>query len=366
MRLALPLFAAVLLAACASSGPSRDPSRPHPSGQPDTGAVAVAETWITPERREDELDSLATWPAEDGRTWLLASAKNVHQLVLFDADTGERLRAIGRRGQGEGEFLRPNGVFVLGDLLFVSERDNRRVQMLQLPDLQPLGSFGEGELRSPYGLWAHEPDPGVIELYVTDSFMDGARFDVVPPLDQLDRRLRRYRIDADGPGRPQARSQGVFGATDPDTALRMVESLAGDPAHDRLLVADEDRRHATALRGYRLDGRRGGGDIGPGVFEAEPEGLALWACTADSGYWIAADQLHPLTIFRVFDRATLAPRGSFTGTVTAGTDGIALHASATARFPAGALFAVHDDRAVAAFDLRDIARALQLDPACLE
>ena len=45
---------------------------------------------------------------------------------------------------------------------------------------------------------------------------------------------------------------------------------------------------------------------------------------------------------------------------------MALHASGTARFPAGVLFAVHHDRAVAAFDLRDIAQALDLDPACLE
>jgi len=40
--------------------------------------------------------------------------------------------------------------------------------------------------------------------------------------------------------------------------------------------------------------------------------------------------------------------------------------NATARFTAGALFAVHDDRAVAAFDLRDIVQALRLDPDCLE
>ena len=79
-----------------------------------------------------------------------------------------------------------------------------------------------------------------------------------------------------------------------------------------------------------------------------------------------ADQLRPFTVFRVFDRESLAPRGAFSGQVTAWTDGVALHAAPTARFPQGALFAVHSDRAVAAFDLGDVARALDLDPACLQ
>ena len=123
-------------------------------------------------------------------------------------------------------------------------------------------------------------------------------------------------------------------------------------------------RHGTALREYTLEGRFTGGGVPPGTFQAEPEGIALWACTADTGYWIVADQLRPLTVFRVFDREDLTPRGAFSGQVTAWTDGVSLHAAPTARFPEGVLFAVHSDRAVAAFDLGDVARALDLDPAC--
>ena len=37
----------------------------------------------------------------------------------------------------------------------------------------------------------------------------------------------------------------------------------------------------------------------------------------------------------------------------------------TERFPAGALYAVHDDRAVSAFELGEVVRALGLDPACV-
>ena len=364
MRPALPFVAALLLAACAT--PRVPVIATGPATPPPAEVATVPERYVTIENPDDELDSLATWPTEDGAVWLIATAKNTHELVVFDADSGEQLRGVGRRGSGEGEFLRPNGVFVHGDLLLVSERDNRRVQMLSLPGFRSLGSFGEGLLRSPYGLWAHEPEPGELQVYVTDNFMDGADFRTVPPLSQLDRRVHRFRIDLQAGDPPQAHHLGAFGDNAPATALHIVESLHGDPAHDRLLVADEDARQGTALREYTLDGRFTGGGLQPGTFLAEPEGIALWACTAGTGYWIAVDQLRPLTVFRVFDRVSLAPRGAFSGQVTAWTDGVVLHAASTARFPAGALFAVHSDRAVAAFDLRDVARALDLDPACIQ
>src|SRR3546814_19474980 len=104
--------------------------------------------------------------------------------------------------------------------------------------------------------------------------------------------------------------------------------------------------------------------MGAGTVEAEAEGVALWSCTPDIGYWVAADQRYPQTHFLLFERESLAPRGSFMGEVTAHTDGIALHAAATTAFPYGALFAVHDDEAVAAFALGDVVRALALDPPC--
>ncbi len=144
----------------------------------------------------------------------------------------------------------------------------------------------------------------------------------------------------------------------------MVESIAGDPAHDRLLIADEDRRVGSTLREYDLSGQRYLGRSLP-VFKGDAEGVALWACTADGGYWIAVDQVRP-SEFRVYDRRTLAPAGTFSGHAVADTDGIVLQQDASPRFPAGALFAQHDNVAVAAFDLRDVVHALRLDPACAE
>jgi 3-phytase len=66
----------------------------------------------------------------------------------------------------------------------------------------------------------------------------------------------------------------------------------------------------------------------------------------------------------VFDRVSLASLGAFAGRVTANTDGVWLQQGGTAAFPDGVFFAVHDDRGVAAFDWRDIARALGLRQRC--
>ena len=44
--------------------------------------------------------------------------------------------------------------------------------------------------------------------------------------------------------------------------------------------------------------------------------------------------------------------------MTANTDGIWLEQRGNARFPEGEYYALHDDQAVAAFDMRDVGKAL--------
>ncbi|NUS60767.1 MAG: phytase [Lysobacter sp.] len=328
--------------------------------------VTVPERYISVETPTEELDSLATWPADDGMTWLIATGKSSHRLTVYDAEDGTRLREFGSEGSGPGQFNRPNGIAVYGDHLFVVERDNHRVQVLKLPDFTFVGTFGEEQLRSPYGLWVNETEPGELEVYVTDSFMYGKQFDEVPPLEELNQRVRRYRVQFDQAGRLRANYGGAFGDTKPDSALRMVESIAGDRANDRLLIADEDRRHESTLREYSFSGQYTGRSLPQDSFGAEAEGVVLWTCPGGGGYWIAVDQLAPLTLFHLFDRVTLEPRGTFRGATTAHTDGVALHAASMPHFPGGALFAVHDDKAVAAFDLRDVATALNLSKDCVD
>jgi 3-phytase len=327
-----------------------------------TSIAVVRESWTSIPVEGEEIDSLALWPSGGGHAWLVASAKLGQRLLVFDADSGVRIGASGGPGDGPGQFRRPNGVAVAGDLLFVVEREGRRVQVLHLPDFAALGDFGGNELQVPYGIWVDTSTPDTLTAYVTDSFMADFATRKLPPRERLAERVKRYEISVDPAGHLRSRYLGAFGDTGDAGALRMVESIAGDPVHGRLLVADEDRRVGSTLREYSIDGRYLGRSLPP--FEDDAEGMVLWPCGADGGYWIAVDQVDP-TRFRVFDRTTLAPVGSFTGRRTALTDGVTLQAEATARFPHGALFAQDRDHAVSAFDLGDVARRLRLAPACL-
>jgi 3-phytase len=364
ISLTAALALALLIAGCSAPG-GRDPSsQVMPARVFGAEAVPVREAFMTPETVQDEIDSVASWRSPGGQTWLIATAKETHRLVVYDGDTGETLRGVGARGERAGEFNRPNGIAVHGDLLFVVERDNHRVQVLRLPDFAPVGLVGAGQLRSPYGLWLRETAPSELEMLVTDSFMADYRTETVPPLSELDQRVKRYRLRFDGGTLVGTDYLGHFGDTTEAGALRMVESIAGDPAHDRLLIAEEDVRVGTTLRVYTLAGEYTRRSLPRDRFQAQAEGVALWTCDDGSGYWITTDQNSDLTVFHVFSRRELGYLGSFTGEKVALTDGIWLQQAPTARFPDGVLYAAHDDRGVGAFDWRDIAQALELRTTC--
>src|SRR5690606_4279744 len=245
----------------------------------------------------------------------------------------------GERGEGDGQFKRPNGVFVIDDVLLVVERDNRRVQGFALPSLEPLGHFGTDELVKPYGLWGDKADGGY-QLYVTDAYMageDAEGEDILPPFEELDERVKRYSFTVDGAD-IQGELAGAFGDTGEAGALRVVESLWGDPANNRLLVAEEDETYANEFKIYDLEGDFSG----------------------DGGWWVTTEQAKDVTTFHLFERDSLEHAGAFRGEMVANTDGIWLHQEPTRNFPQGAFYAVHDDQGMVAFDWRDIARTLEL------
>jgi hypothetical protein len=131
---------------------------------------------------------------------------------VFDATPAWNCAPSARKARGRASSSVPNGIAVQGDYLFVVERDNHRVQLLSLPDFKTIGTFGEKELRSPYGIWLTEKEPGELDVYITDSFMYGKKFDVVPPFDELNQRVRRYRVvfDQDGACVPSTRAPSAI------------------------------------------------------------------------------------------------------------------------------------------------------------
>lgn len=326
----------------------------------DAEPVVIEEHWLGTLEAADNVDSVATWHGPDGTHLLIATAKDTDLLQVFDAATGDPLRRIGGTGNALGRFLRPNGISVIDDLVVVVERDNRRVQVLSLPDFEPLGAFGAEQLQKPYGLWieAREDD---YRVFVTDAYeLPGER---TPPDAQLDRRLQMFSFSTGHAGAGFSASWlGAAGDTEGMGRLPKVESLFGDATHYRLLVADETESDAgRVLKVYNLDGGFAGEEVGRGVYLHEPEGIALYACDDGSGYWIGTDQHDDDNRFPVFDRETLDHVGSFAGAGVRNTDGIWLTRTAMPGLPRGAIYAVHDDGSVGAFRLEEVLDALDLD-----
>lgn len=369
-QLAVAAFAVQLLVACTAKAPdmAREDREPDEQAEVDPllsaagiAHAVVAESFVTAATPEENIDSPASWRAPDGTRWLVATAKATDRLVVYDGNTGRQVRMVGGSGTAPGQLQRPNGIAVIDDVALVVERDNHRVQVFALPSFEPLLVFGSDDLKQPYGLWARRLGDGY-EVIVSDNYMSPQDGDVPPPLAELDRRFKRYRLAPDG-GAWRAELVGTFGETGEAGAIRIAESVFGDEANDRLLLAEEDVATGTRLREYGLDGRYRGRDIGADLFKAQAEGMALAQCDGGKGYWIATDQFKDRSLFHVFDRATLRHLGAFAGNRTANTDGVWLDQGGDARFPEGVFYAVDDDQAVAAFDWRDIARALSL-PAC--
>lgn len=376
----VPFAALLLLAACSTTAPSAAPVMQAGHGkeadeqgkaallfsqhQADIAHAVVKEAWVSVAAPEDNVDSPASW-LQDGRLMVAATAKSTDQLIIYDGDTGRRLRTVGGSGTEPGRLRRPNGISIVEDsYAFVVERDNHRVQLFELPDFRPLAVFGERVLKKPYGLWVRKLEGGY-EVIVSDAYdlgEDANGEDILPPLEQLGQRLQRFAV-TQAAGNWSATALGGFGDTTAAGAIRVPESLFGDEANNRLLIAEEHIATGTGLREYTLDGKYTGRDVGAGIYKAQAEGIALMRCRDGSGWWLASDQFDDRTVFHLFERRTLEHAGSFVGNVTGLTDGVWLDERGDARFPQGVFYASHLDVAVSAFDWRDIAAALKL-PAC--
>jgi len=358
------------LSACAdppsSTNVSND-SLPSEAAAVGASVPTLAERYITAAAPALNIDSVATHSGTDGATWLFATAKEGHVIRVFDAATGVVVRDIGAAGSEPGQFSRPNGVIARDGLLVIVERDNRRVQVLGIPALTTLAVFGAEELVKPYGGYLEPLGADRYQLFVTDNYETAD--EQVPPESELGRRVHVWQlgVQRDAAGLPVAVTAAhtrTFGETAGPGVLRIVESIWGDPAHDRLLIAEEDPAGGIVLKGYTFAGRFNDEIVGAGIFRTQPEGIALYECAGGDGYWITTDQDLGRNVFHLFDRVSLVHVGAFQGAVTRNTDGIWLEQAPLPGFPDGAFFAVHDDQAVAAFDWREIETALGLPPQC--
>ena len=305
-----------LIASCSGDGEPAPPEGAATLSDEVAGVVAVAPqeiavldaVWETPRDTVDNIDSPAVWHGPAGEHWLLVTAKETDVIVAADASTGELLRRIGTTGTARGQMDRPNGLAVVDDFMFLVERDNARVQVFSLPDFMSIGTYGEGDLRIPYGIAIVPEEPGVYSTFITDNYEIAE--DTPPPDSLLYERVRHYRVTV-ADGTAQAALENTFGDTTGDGVLRIVESIASDHTHDRLLVAEETEG-ASMVKAYTLAGSFRGEIVPDTFFPNQAEGIALYECGGGrvlAGYGPGRRSEH-LPCVRPFDARTsrLVPR----------------------------------------------------------
>lgn len=360
------------------------------------------------------MDSLAVWhpsPSFSRTPWLIATAKATDALLIYDAATGSLIRRHSP-SEASAKMSRPNGVAKLEglDVICVIERDGHRAQLLGLPDLDLIATFGEAELKRPYGLsvltkGVTQVEGGGVqreyEIFVTDNYIreiekveapkEGEteeeqdkrksenRKRKVPPSDLLFERVKKFKITIETSSTTKKQQHRLiaskpdnhfvqhFGEVSGPGVLHKVESILVDPFHQTLLIADEIE-HAKNVKVYWLNGTFTGTIIGTGIFEHEPEGIALYDCphAPGKGYIVMTDQHRRANRFFVFDRETYELRGAFMGHDIANTDGITLTQVPFAgkKFRNGAFYAVHADGSVGAIAWHRIAKVLKLELTC--
>ncbi len=335
-----------------------------------SGYTVLTEAWLSTDAPGEDVDSPVLWQGPNGERWIISACRSTDRLLVHEAETGLLIRTVGVNGSGPGQFNRPNSIAVIDDLAIVVERDNHRLQVFRLPAWTVLGSFGDSALIKPYGI-AVRRDSSAYVLYVTDNYEmpDGS----IPPDEYLGARVKMYRMTADE-HRVSGEFLKTFGDVEGDGVLRAVESICIDTTYHRLLIADENGEE-NDVKIYDLDGVFTESVMGSGVFRYQIEGIALYASSDSSGYYVCADQDMTDNTFHLFDRATLEHAGAFRGAATANSDGIMAAASPSAaspsaaspsagfpstRFAEGFLVAVRDDCGLSAFDWTAIADTLKL------
>lgn len=322
--------------------------------------AVIKESFSTLRDESDNVDSPAVWHGKDGQHWVLATAKESDIIILYDAATGEKLNTFGKTGKALGELDRPNGIAIIDDYAIVVERDNHRIQVFSLPDLKPIGFFGEKELKLPYGLTVDFHD-SKYQLFVTDNYE--MPDESIPPADSLGHRVHHFSFSITN-NQIEASHMNAFGATSGEGVLFKVESILMDREYNRLLIADEYEMQRN-VKVYDLNGNFSGKTIPHQYFFYEPEGIVLWECQEDmSGYYVMTDQGKINNTFQVFDRKTLEYIGGFGGQITRNTDGLAITQKDFGPFKNGALYPVHDDGSLTAISWDDVAKALDTRKNC--
>lgn len=261
---------------------------------------------------------------------IIVTVKDKNELHVYNAMNGELKKSIKR----ENAF--PNGITTINDqFVLVTERDNKQVAVFN-SSMEFLGSFGNNELRSPYGITFYKQDNSSYKVLVTDSYeYNNPREDRILTWD--------FSIENESFNVSEA---SVLG----NPTLYQVESIQADKHYNTLLVAEEMEEHHKVMVLDLMTGEVLKEDLGDFNRGNDPEGIALVINEDHQGYWICTEQSKTDNRFHLYDRKTLENFATMYLDNVSYTDGIATAYMHGKWF----LYAVDNDARVAAFELPEI------------
>lgn len=261
---------------------------------------------------------------------IVVTVKDKNEIHVYNAMNGEFKKSIKR----DNAF--PNGVTTINDqFVLVTERDNKQVAVFN-SSMDFLGTFGNDELRSPYGITFYKQEEGLYKVLVTDSYeYNNPREDRILTWD--------FTIDNES---FNVSSASVLG----NPTLYQVESIYADQHYQTLLVAEEMQEHHKVMALDLMTGEVKKEDLGNFNRGNDPEGIALVINKDNNGYWICTEQSKTDNRFHLYDRKTLEYMNTMYLDNVSYTDGIATAYMHGKWF----LYAVDNDARVVAFELPEI------------
>ena len=261
---------------------------------------------------------------------IVVTVKDKNEIHVYNAMNGEFKKSIKR----DNAF--PNGVTTINDqFVLVTERDNKQVAVFN-SSMDFLGTFGNDELRSPYGITFYKQEDGLYKVLVTDSYeYNNPREDRILTWD--------FTIDNES---FNVSSASVLG----NPTLYQVESIYADQHYQTLLVAEEMKEHHKVMALDLMTGEVKKEDLGNFNRGNDPEGIALVINKDNNGYWICTEQSKTDNRFHLYDRKTLEYMNTMYLDNVSYTDGIATAYMHGKWF----LYAVDNDARVVAFELPEI------------
>ena len=261
---------------------------------------------------------------------IVVTVKDKNELHVYGAMNGKFKKSIKR------ENAYPNGITTINDqFVLVTERDNKQVAVFN-SSMEFLGTFGNDELRSPYGITFYKQENNSYKVLVTDSYeYNNPREDRILSWD--------FTIES---GEFSVGPATVLG----NPTLYQVESNQADKHYQTLLVAEEMKEHHKVMVLDLMTGEVIKEDLGNFDRGNDPEGIALVINKDNNGYWICTEQSKTDNRFHLYDRKTLEYKTTMYLENVSYTDGIAtayMHGK-------WYLYAVDNDARVVAFELPEI------------